>query len=164
MEMPRDSVSVDRPMDIEEWRAQRRAKKKQDSWVVVIVVLAISVALLSFLYVFMSGGGCSPTRSDPNVQFSEVSGPGTVIVAGVSRTEDLSSYMAVLIVDGAYASSMNPLREGTVDQITFTDLDSDGKLSFGDYFTISTVPNCSYKLSVIWRESGNERGYQEWGT
>jgi hypothetical protein len=136
--------------------------------VIVIVVILISVGLFAYLYITIP----EPTDgwiAEPNVQFSaaEASGPNEwmVQVAGVSEAERYDSFQAILLRNGALqGEAMNPLQVTTVGNITFTDLDGGGRLSVGDYFTIATWPGGSYELSVIYRESGNVRGSEEWET
>jgi hypothetical protein len=165
MKMLRDSVSIDRPREIEEWRDERRIKK-QENWVVVIVVLAVSLSLIvTFSFLLMFRGGSFTTTAEPNIQLSEDPISGTIIVAGVSEAKDLNNFQALLLRNGTQdGEAMNPLREATVDQIMFSDLNGDGRLSVGDFFTIEMVPDSSYTLAIIWGESGNVRGSQDWET
>jgi len=134
---------------------------------VVLVVVSISVVLFAYFAIPEPYDGYfDPT---PNVQFSaaEASGPNEWIVqvAGVSDTWGYDSFRAVLLRNGVVQGEvMNPLQITTVGNITFTDIDGGGRLSVGDWFTITTWPGGTYKLSVVSRDSENERGFEEWET
>lgn len=134
---------------------------------VVVVVGLASLGVYSYYIVTRPLPKGDP--AEPNVVFSAAaaSGPNewVITVAGVSQTEDYTSFKAVLLRNGVVQGDfMDPLQETTVGNITFTDLDGGGKLNAGDYFTITTWPGGSYKLSIVWIPSGNERGYERWET
>lgn len=147
----------------------RRNEEAVSPVIATILMVAITVVLAAVLYVMVSGLIGGTTTAEPNVQFSAATSSAndtwTVTVAGVSEAKELGSFKAVLTKDAAQDSNLDPLAHGsTSGNIHFSDLDGGGKLSVGDYFTITTTTGSNYKLSVIWKESGNERGSESWET
>jgi hypothetical protein len=135
----------------------------------VVVIVVVSVVVGLFMYIFIPKPIAGYNCCEPNVQFSaaEASGPNEWIVqvAGVSEPYDYDNFGAVLLRNGVrQGEAMSPLQVTTVGNITFTDIDGGGRLTVGDYFSISTIPNSTYRLVIIWMDSGNERGFVEWET
>lgn len=148
----------------------RRNEEAVSPVIATILMVAITVVLAAVLYVMVSGLIGGTTTAEPNVQFQAADNTAnntwTVTVAGVSEALELGKFKAVLLKDAVQdGAAMDPLADGsTVGNIHFNDLDGGGKLSVGDYFTITTETGKDYKLSVIWKESGNERGSESWPT
>lgn len=155
------------------WYQPPRPRKEDQTELIValvVVIVVVSVCVGLFAYVFLNlPEPHNGFTAEPNIQCSAASASGpnewTIVVAGVSEAKDYDNFRAILLRNGAVqGEGMNPLQETTVGNITFTDLDGGGRLSVGDFFTITTWSGGSYKLSIIWRDSGNERGSESWET
>ncbi|MCK4366544.1 MAG: type IV pilin [Thermoplasmata archaeon] len=146
----------------------RRNEKAVSPVIATILMVAITVVLAAVLYVMVSGLIGGTTASEPNVQFQSPQARGTnsyeIAVAGISEAKDFTSFQVILIKDGAEVDVMDPLSGNPTDNITYTDLDGGGKLTVGDYFIVDTTPDGDFKLSIIWKDSGNERGKAVWTT
>jgi flagellin-like protein len=147
----------------------RRNEEAVSPVIATILMVAITVVLAAVLYVMVSGLIGGTTTAEPNVQFSQATpGPAanqsTVTCAGVSEAVDFDNFKAILLRDAVEVDQMATLSETCTSDICFNDLDGGGKLSVGDYFIVDTTGGGSYKLSVIWKDSGNERGFEEWET
>jgi hypothetical protein len=84
-------------------------------------------------------------------------------VIGVSSVKDLDRFKAVLLRNGVLVDVLDSLMD-TSDSIDFIDLDARGTLTPGDIFTIECIPDSVYRLSIVWKDSGNVKGDVEWVT
>jgi hypothetical protein len=129
-------------------------------------MVAITVVLASVVYITVSSlvGNTSspapmifltPNPSDPGTAEYEVTGAPESTLA--SRL-----FAVVLLVNGSLdeASRNDPLEPGTVGNVTYVDYD--GKLTKGDKFLISVVPDTDYERAVIWRNSGDKSFSVTW--
>lgn len=136
--------------------------------IVIVVLILVSIAAPSAITYFTASGfiGAKDTW-EPNVMLSRVTVLGAnqyvVDVVGISMAYEIENYKAVLVKDYQVVEEMRPIGNPTAS-MTFTDLDGDGILSARDYFTITCDPGAEYSLSIIWLDSGNERGSIEWET
>jgi len=136
--------------------------------IAVVLLVAITVVLAAFVYVSVSSMVRSTRAPAPMVglQVVEVSNVDIIIevVATERNTYTLSKYQVVLLVNDSVdsASGMNPLQNGTAGNLTYYDRYTPGKLTVGDLFIISIVPNTQYELHLIWKENGNPSGSVEW--
>jgi len=144
----------------------RRNEKAVSPVIATILMVAITVVLAAVLYVMVSGLIGGTTASEPNVQLAQADGQGDnqwkIDIAGVSESKDIDSFKAILLKDGAPWKTLDPLGSGTEDNVTFTDLGGESKLTTGDYFLVQCDPGSSYELSVAWKDSGNVKGSESW--
>ncbi|MFQ6107503.1 MAG: archaellin/type IV pilin N-terminal domain-containing protein [Thermoplasmata archaeon] len=136
--------------------------------IATILMVAITVVLAAVLYVMVSGL-ITTTAAEPNVQLAAPESVSSTLwevkIAGVSETKGLSNFMAVLVRNGTNSESFDPIADGSNGaNMVFEDLDGGGTLSVGDYFRITVVALSDYKLSIVWKDSGNERGNTDWQT
>ena len=136
-------------------------------------MVAITVVLAAVLYLLVSGliGGGGTT--EPNINLSNGSGTGItneykVEVAGASTGETLASYKVALLngtVLDVDAIALDTLGTGTCTppgtkgeaQMTFTDVQVDGKLNQGDWFIVcGTDTTSDYQVQLFWKSSGNK--------
>lgn len=131
---------------------------------IVSIVSAVGIAALMLPPPLISVNGFA----EPNVQLDPLESFGdnqwAVWVALVSETRDLEDWRAVLVKNGSLEDEMDPLTDGSTTYMSFTDLSGDRKLGSLDFFVITCDPGSSYKLSIVWKDSGNERGSESWET
>ncbi len=135
--------------------------------IATILMVAITVVLAAVLYVMVSILIIQPGGNEPNVQLTEDS-IGTdkwkVAVVAVSDVRDLEDFKVTIRENQSTVEIMDPLIQEASGEYPFTDLDSGGKLTIGDYFTVTCKPESEYELIVFWRDSGNVRGSVSWET
>jgi hypothetical protein len=139
--------------------------------VVVLVVLFVVVPIVlgAVLYIMVSGLiGTSQDGFEPVVQLGQADPSAgnlwRVQVAGVSEAERLYRFRVILLEDDTLRSEIDPLAEGTFGNLSFVDLDGGGTLSTGDFFSVTCGPMSEYRLTIIWRDSGNLVGEETWAT
>jgi flagellin-like protein len=134
--------------------------------IAVVLMVAITVVLASVVYVTVSSLVGSTSSPAPMIFLSQnPSDPGTAKfeVTGTPESTLASRlFSVVLLVNGSIdeASRIDPLEPGTVGNVTYTDYD--GKLTIGDKFTVSVVPDTEYELAVIWRTTGDKSFSVSW--
>jgi len=138
--------------------------------VVVVAILVVVPVILSFvLYIMVSGLiGEDMGPREPNIHLGapEASAGNLwrVNVAGVSDSEPLYQFWALLMENGTLLDELYPLAEGTPSPLSFADLDGLCSLTAGDFFTITCKPGSYYELVIIWRVSDNKVGGEDWYT
>jgi flagellin-like protein len=149
----------------------RRDEDAVSPVIATILMVAITVVLAAVLYVMVSGLIAGPGQQAPLIQLgtaepTTTSGQYIVSVDAVSKAEVLGNFkVAVINSTGTVTGpvpldSVPPLITAPVT-VSFTDLQSDGKLNVGDYFTISGVGSNTYTLVILYSSTGNkitERG------
>jgi hypothetical protein len=150
---------------------QKRDDKTALTIIVVVVAILIIVPLIlsAVLYIMVSGLiGEDMSPHEPNIQLSApTSSAGNlwrVDVAGVSDSEPLYEFRALLMENGTWLDELDPLAEGTPAPLSFTDLAGGRTLTAGDSFTITCKPGSYYELVIIWRVSDNKVGGEDWYT
>ncbi len=132
-----------------------------------IIALAIVVPA-SFLWLASQTGATPPPPSQPNpvVAFAPAqsvgSGTWKIEVGSVSQAVNLSNYQVSIRLNGTWVSGLQNrmVMVGTVGaagglSLTFADVNGDGRLTGGDFFTLSgTRTGLSYQLELIWGSSG----------
>jgi FlaG/FlaF family flagellin (archaellin) len=132
-------------------------------------MVAITVVLAAVVYVTVTSIVQETQSLAPFVALGqpEIAGnTATLSVAATGgRTYNLANFDVVLVMNGSIdeASKISPLTEGTFGNLTFGDTTGEGKLSAGDTFTVTLVPETRYTLSVVYRGKG-ESGNQDWTT
>ncbi len=130
---------------------------------VVAIVSIVSAVVIGALLVIPPPVGS--TCCEPNVALASRDPVGQVMVAGVSETRDLENFKAILLKNGTVEDEMDPLMDDMfTTHMFFIDLDGLGTLSVGDYFIVTCDPGSSYELLIVWKDSGNVRGSEEWET
>lgn len=132
-----------------------------------ITVIATAVAVLGVAYVVMMPPPYPDSIREPDVLMLAADAQGSnlwkVKIAGVTRTADLVHFEAVLERNHTLEERLDPLT-GNATHIDFSDAQGEGKLTPGDYFIVMCYPESEYKLTVIWKESGNASGESQWLT
>ncbi|MFQ6107654.1 MAG: archaellin/type IV pilin N-terminal domain-containing protein [Thermoplasmata archaeon] len=132
--------------------------------IATILLVAITVVLAAVLYVLVTS--IIPPGPPPgHVEMTRDSvSPGIweLRIASTTSAEDLFDYKVVILKNRTRVHIMDPLEEIDAGDYQFTDLDGGGTLSAGDRFYITCEPESLYELSVIWKDSGDERGSVEW--
>lgn len=153
------------------WVPQKRDDKTALTIIVVVVAILIIVPLIlsAVLYIMVSGLiGEDMGPREPNIQLGapEASAGNLwrVNVAGVSDSEPLYQFRALLMENGTLLDELYTLAGGSPPPLSFTDLDGLGSLTAGDFFTITCKPGSHYELVIIWRDSDNKVGGEDWYT
>jgi len=146
-----------------------RRSKGVSPVIAVILMVAITVVLAAVAWIMVSGMlsklDVPPTYvtlyRDPTQTNSS---QRNVIVAGMDRTYNLFNFESSLSVNHTadYASSMDPIRNETVGNVTFVDQNADGKLNQGDYFIVSIQPKTDYEIQIFWKKNGSQLGIEDW--
>ncbi|MFQ6107502.1 MAG: type IV pilin [Thermoplasmata archaeon] len=136
--------------------------------IAIILLVAITTVLAAVVYVTVSSLITGVTEVTPYVILTKGESNLTntrVEVTGIESVNEHHKYMIVLVINGTKdeQSTMRPLSVGTAGNVTFHDL-GDEKVSIGDWFDVSTVPNTTYELSIIYIKNGNQAGSAEWQT
>ena len=134
--------------------------------VVVLVVLFVVVPIvLGAIMSFMVSGLMEHSfEGEPNIQLDVrpvLVNRWDVTISGVSEEHRLNRFTAVLMESGMVVDVMDPIG-GSSGLLNFTDLDGMGTLTVGDHFRVTCDPGTPYRLSIVWRESGNVRGSIDW--
>ncbi len=146
----------------------RKDEKAVSPVIATILMVAITVVLAAVLYVMVTGliggGGTQPpTVSFGPAEATAVAREYTVDVAGVDRAVTLTSFQVVLQNTTGTPSTMftAALAGGSVGTsggvtLLYEDLNGDGKLTGGDFFTVQGVGNPnSYNIILLWKASGS---------
>ncbi|MBI4415361.1 MAG: hypothetical protein HY557_00070 [Euryarchaeota archaeon] len=129
--------------------------------------MAITVVLAAVLYVMVTGliggGGTQPpTVGLGPAEATQIAGEYTVDIGGVDRSVTLTSFQVVLQnTTGSpttlFSAALADGSVGTSGGVTllYDDLNGDGKLTGGDFFTVRGVANPnSYNIILLWKASG----------
>jgi len=134
--------------------------------IAVVLMVAITVVLASVVYITVSSLVSSTGSPPPMIFLSQITPePGTAayeITGAPESTLASRLFSVVLLVNGSLdeASRIDPLEAGTVGNVTYVDYD--GKLTKGDKFTVTVVPDTDYELAVIWRATGDKSFSVSW--
>jgi len=134
--------------------------------IAVVLMVAITVVLASVVYITVSSLVTNTSSPPPLIFLSKLtSDPGTAAFEVTGAPENTLAYRlfsVVLLINRTVdeASRMDPLEPGTVGNVTY--IDYDGKLTKGDKFTVSVVPDTDYELAVIWRATGDKSFGVSW--
>ncbi len=134
--------------------------------IAVVLMVAITVVLASVVYITVSSLVTNMSSPPPLIFISKLtSDPGTAAFEVTGAPENtLASrlFSVVLLINRTVdeASRMDPLEPGTVGNVTY--IDYDGKLTKGDKFTVSVVPDTDYELAIIWRATGDKSFGVSW--
>lgn len=129
--------------------------------IAVVLMVSITVVLAAVAWLMVSG---MITKLDVPPTYIGLTKEGTqtdpteriIHVAGVEKTFNLANFEVALIINYSIDnnSRMNPLINGTAGNLTFLDMNGDGRLNVGDDFTVSIVPNTTYELKIFWKKNG----------
>ena len=134
--------------------------------IAVVLMVAITVVLASVVYITVSSLVGSTGSPPPMIFLSKITAdPGTAayeITGAPESTLASRLFSVVLLVNGSLdeASRIDPLEAGTVGNVTYVDYD--GKLTKGDKFTVTVVPDTDYELAIIWRATGDKSFSVSW--
>ena len=146
-----------------------RRKEGVSPVIAVILMIAITVVLAGVAWYMVSGliGNIDvpPTTIDL-VRDPEISNPSEskIIVGGVDKTYNLHNFKAYLAINDVmiYSCTINPLIDGTAGNLTFVDVNQDGKLTTGDFFKVSVGPKTDYKIMLFWINNDSLITQEEW--
>jgi flagellin-like protein len=123
--------------------------------IATILMVAITVVLAAVLYVMVMGFGGNPS-STPTGQFKAAEklsdGKYKIQVLSISEAKDVadmrfsvatSAGTDVYVVKGGDLAAPSEKNVDAVTKIVFTDLNGDGKVSTGDYFTLNITAGAS---------------------
>lgn len=147
-------------------RAWTRNEVAVSPVIATILMVAITVVLAAVLYAMVTIWLVPPEPVERVEMTSDYVGKDIweVRITSTTRSEELFQYMVVILKNGTKVYTIDPLEETDAGDYKFTDLDGRGGLSSGDRFYITCDRASTYELSVIWRESGSERGSVTWET
>lgn len=134
--------------------------------IATILMVAITVVLAAVLYLLVSGLIGGGGASEPQINLSNGDpldvGKWKVEVAGASTGETLASYNVALTRNDTIAIASQTLDglsatcSGTPG-ISFSDVQADGKLNAGDWFTVCGGDSTSdYQVQLFWKNTGNK--------
>ena len=134
--------------------------------VAIILLVAITVVLTGFLYLIVIDLAQSTTDVPPRVLLFNSGNPVGRADFTISSADPrpLTEFRFRLWINESLdaASDMNPVVVGTVGNITFAELDAGGTMTDGDTVVVSTAPDRSYEIALLWK--GNLVHSFEWST
>ena len=143
----------------------RRNEKAVSPVIATILMVAITVVLAAVLYVMVSGLIGTGTTGAPTAEMvttSTVDGY-ELEVAAPSRSESLNSYKVSVLKDGTPWATPKVVGQGDCgngpanEELNFTDLTSDDKLTGGDFFTLENLDSGStYEVILLWAANDNK--------
>ena len=132
---------------------------------VIAVVLVVLVLILAALLADIASRETSPFGgvwfSDPERMSAT---EWNVTVAVVVGPAELYEWKAILLENGTFVDELDPITDEPSTHLTFVDLAGHGELSAGDYFLVECDPSRYYELAMVWRDSGNLLGSEDWET
>lgn len=130
--------------------------------IATILMVAITVVLAAVLYVMVMGFGGEPS-SVPTGEFKtpeKISDSDTeriyrVQVLSISEAKEIGDMKFSIAGDGktdviGVAEDSTGLTVTGLTSVTFTDLNGDGKVSTGDYFTVTITPESEGNTAVTY--------------
>ncbi|MBI4415360.1 MAG: hypothetical protein HY557_00065 [Euryarchaeota archaeon] len=131
--------------------------------------MAITVVIAAVVYIMATGFIQVISSPPPPIVLTEkpTGEPGVTIleVSGTEpKTYPIAKFDLRLLINSSQddASAMTPLSGGTTGNVTFEDMD--GRLTIGDMFTVETVPGTTYKILLLWKETGGIASQHQWTT
>lgn len=143
----------------------RRNEKAVSPVIATILMVAITVVLAAVLYVMVSGLIGTGTTGAPTAEMVTSPTPDgyELEVAAPSRQEGLSAYKVSVLKDGTPWGSPSVVADGDCgngpanEELNFTDLTSDTKLTGGDFFTLENLDSGStYEVILLWAANDNK--------
>lgn len=136
--------------------------------IATILMVAITVVLAAVLYVMVMGFGGNPS-STPTGQFkaAEKTSDGSyrIQVLSISEAKAMSDMRFSIDVDGVNTvynitnGKLTQVGGSTANNVLFTDLNGDGKVSSGDYFTLkSLTASKSYTVALSYAPASGTGG------
>jgi hypothetical protein len=140
--------------------APTSAPRRVDS-LVLAIALAAAIAITAVLvaYVILPKEALVPAR--PAITLSSVGcqgfngTPGVSILSAAPR-HPISTFRATLLYNGTVLGDLNSLTVGFNGDLSYMDLDDDGRLSSGDRFGFSSGFGCApmrpggYEFRLLW--------------
>ncbi len=143
----------------------RRNEKAVSPVIATILMVAITVVLAAVLYVMVSGLIGTGTTGAPTVEMvtTPTSKGYELKVAAPSRQEGLNAYKVSVLKDGTPWGTPSVVKAGDCgngpanEELNFTDLTSDVKLTGGDFFTLENLDSGStYEVILLWAANDNK--------
>ena len=143
----------------------RRNEKAVSPVIATILMVAITVVLAAVLYVMVSGLIGTGTTGAPTAEM--ITTPTVdgyeLEVAAPSRQESLNAYKVSVLKDGVPWGTPEVVKQGDCgngpvnEELNFTDLTSDTKLTGGDFFTLENLePGSTYEVILLWAANDNK--------
>jgi len=125
--------------------------------VAIILLVGITVVLTAFLYIIVSDLAQTPQDIPPRILLTNTGNPAGeadfVVSTGGESPQSFANFELRLWIGGQLdpPSVMDPVRVGTVGNITFDDFDGGGTMTDGDTIVVHTVAAHDYKLILLWK-------------
>ena len=130
----------------------------------IVAGIALLLLFVFLLVLFVIMPQLVPDRWGPNASMvAHPTNEGFDIIITTDRVEPLSMFELRVMKDGHFwSSSPTPLSDGNIlngpydEYLNFTDLNGDGRLSNGDFFTLENLSSGSqYEVILIWALNDN---------
>ncbi len=122
--------------------------------IATILMVAITVVLAAVLYVMVMGFGGN-SGSTPSASLTKNASTGHIVIGISSATSNASMKFSV---GSTVSTTLDQASSGHITAngvtVTFIDVGGDGKVTAGDYFTVSGTATGSPSLSLLYVSSG----------
>jgi len=137
--------------------------------IATILMVAIAVVLVAVLYIMALN--MMPSTGKPAPLATLIGEPKgenlyQLTVAGIDKKYNLDHYKVIFLINDTIDnnSCISSLSEGTFGNVTFHDVGDDGKLSNGDFFTVTITHNHKYELIIVFKMTGDTVASYTWVT